>query len=194
LALPRICETVGFHPRESAMLRTFKIALFSATMLVAACKKSDKPATTTAEATTKAADPAKPADPTAKPADPTAKPADPTAKPADPAAAAPAATGTNSELETKGLAMMERMADMFAADAKDCDKLATDIKGFIAQNKELLGKLMANEKTQSDQQKSAFEARNKAAQESMMQKMTPAMTACRDNKNVEAAMKEFPTD
>jgi hypothetical protein len=172
------------------MLRTFKIALFSATMLAAACKKSDKPATMTPEPTTKAVDSTRPADPTAKPADPAAKPADPVA----PTAAASAATGTNSELETKGVAMMQRMADMFAADAKDCEKLAADVKGFIAQNKELLGQLMAMEKKQSEPERTAFEARNKAVQDAMMQKMTPAMNACRDNKSLEAAMKEFPTD
>lgn len=172
------------------MLRTFQIALFSATMLAAACKKSDKPATMAPEATTKAADSPRPADPTAKPADPAAKPADP----APPAAPPPAATGTNSELENKGVAMMQQMADMFATDAKDCEKLATDVKGFIAQNKELLGQLMAMEKKQTEQERTAFEARNKAVQETMMQKMTPAMTTCRDNKSLEAAMKEFPTD
>jgi uncharacterized lipoprotein YajG len=171
------------------MLRTLKIALFSATVLAAGCKKSDKPATMTPEATTK------PADPAAKPADPAAKPADPAAKPADPPAATPpAATGTNSELETKGIAMMQRMATMFATDGKDCEKLATDVKAFIAQNKELLGQLMAMEKAQTEQQRAAFEARNKAVQEDMLAKMTPAVTACRDNKSLEAAMKEFPTD
>jgi hypothetical protein len=174
------------------MLRTFKIALFSATLLAAACKKSDKPATVAAEATTKAPDPSKPADPAGKPADPAGKPADPAAKPADPAV--PAGTGTNTELENKGIAMMQRMADMFATDAKDCDKLATNVKGFIAQNKELLGQLMAMEKKQTEQERTAFEARNKAVQGAMMEKMTPAMNACRDNKNLEAAMKEFPTD
>jgi hypothetical protein len=160
------------------MLRTFTIALFSATMMAAACKNADKPATMAPEATTKAAASTKPADPAAKPADPVAA----------------SASGTNSELETKGVAMMQRMADMFAADAQDCEKLATDVKGFIAQNKELLGQLMAMEKKQSEQERTAFEARNKAAQAAMMQKMTPAMNACRDNKSLEAAMKEFPTD
>jgi hypothetical protein len=189
LALLRFCETVPFHSRELAMLRTFKIALFSAMMMAAACKKSEKPAATTAEMT-KAADPAKPAEP----ADPAAKPAGAAPAGAAPAGAAPAGAGSNTELENKGIAMMQRMADMFAGDAKDCDRLAADIKGFIAQNKELLGQLMAMEKTLSDDQKAAFEARNKPVQEAMMTKMTPAMEACRDNKSVEAAMKEFPTD
>jgi len=180
------------------MLRTFKIALFSAVMLAAACKKSDKPATMTAEATTKAAEPTKPVDPAAKPADPAVKPVDPAAKPADPAAAAAApagaGNGTNTELQSKGIAMMLRMADIFAGDGTDCEKLATDMKGFIAQNRPLLGQLMAMEKSLSEPDRAAFEARNKAAQDTMMQKMTPAMNACRDNKSLEAAMKEFPTD
>jgi hypothetical protein len=179
------------------MLRTFKIALFSAVMLAAACKKSDKPATMTAEATTKAAEPSKPADPAAGPVDPAAKPADPAAKPADPAAGAAtvaAPTGTNTELQSKGIAMMLRMADIFAGDGTDCEKLATDMRGFIAQNKLLLGQLIAMEKSLSEPDRAAFEARNKPAQDTMMQKMTPAMNACRDNKSLEAAMKEFPTD
>jgi hypothetical protein len=170
------------------MLRTFKIALFSATMLVAACKKSDKPAETKPADTTKAGDPSKPADPAAKP-DP-AKPADPAAKPAEPAAA----TGTNSELETKGIAMMQKMADVFAADEKDCEKLATDIKAFAAENKALFTELTAMEKKQSEQEKAAFEARNKGVQEAVMKKMGPTMTACGSNANVQAAMKEFPAD
>lgn len=183
------------------MLRTLQIALCSATMMVAACKKSDKPVPAVSE-TTKPADPAKPAD---SPASAAAKPADPVAGAsagsgagpatmARPADSAPVPTGTNSALETRGIAMMEKMADMFAADGKDCDKLAADIKGFIAQNKALLSELTTMEKQQSPQQREAFAARNKAVEQSVMQKMTPAMTACRDNKSVEAAMKEFPTD
>ncbi|HET7504544.1 MAG TPA: hypothetical protein VFK02_26160, partial [Kofleriaceae bacterium] len=132
-----------------------------------------------------------------KPADPAAKPADPAGKPGDPPAAAPAApaaAGSNTELENKGIAMMRSMADLFAADAKDCEKLAADIKAFIAKNKELLTQLVAMEKKMTDAEKAAFEERNKSEQAAMMQKMTPAMTACQDNKSLEAAMKEFPTD
>jgi len=180
------------------MLRTFKIALFSATMMAAACKKADKPATATTEATAKAADPARPADPMVKPGDPSAKSAEPAATPADPASqagsAAPAGAGTNSELENKAIAMMQQMADVFAADGKDCEKLATDIKAFIAKNKDLLAQLVAMEKKQSEPERRAFETRNRIAQESMMQKMTPAVDACHDNKSLEAAMKEFPTE
>jgi len=90
--------------------------------------------------------------------------------------------------------MMQKMGDIFAADAKDCEKLATDIRAFIAQNKELLAQLTAMEKKETDQEKAAFETRNKGVQEAVMQKMGPAMQACHDNKSVEAAMKEFPAD
>jgi hypothetical protein len=181
------------------MLRTLQIALCSATMMVAACKKADKPAPTAPEMAK--ADPAKPAVPSAPAADkPADKPADPTAAAGSgstmtkPDNAAPVPTGTNTELENKGIAMMLKMADMFAADGKDCDKLATDIKDFIGKNKPLLSELTAMEKKQSPQEREGFAARNKAIEQTVMQKMTPAMTACRDNKNVEAAMKEFPTD
>jgi hypothetical protein len=165
------------------MVRTFQIALFSAMLMVAACKKADQPAPVAAEPVTKATTPMKPGDP--------AKPADPAAKPGDPAA--PPATG-NNELENKGLAMMSRMADLFAADARDCEKLATDITAFIAQNKALIGQLTAMEKQQSPQDRAAFEARNKAVQQEVMTKVTPTMTACKDNKNVQAAMTSLAAD
>jgi uncharacterized lipoprotein YajG len=123
------------------------------------------------------------------------KQAEPTPPRPEPAKPAPgAAVAGNSELENKGVAMMQRMADMFAADAKDCDKLAVDIKAFIVENKELLGQLTELERSQSDQEKAAFEARNKPVQDQLMQKMDPTMQACAQNPQVQAAMKEFPTE
>jgi hypothetical protein len=167
------------------MSRTFQLVLISALLAAGACKKSDAPAVTKTEET-KPADPAK-ADP-AKPADP-AK-ADP-AKPADPA---PATGGANSELENKGIAMMQKLGDVFANDAKDCDKLATDLKAFLAENKPLIKEMTELEKKQSEAEKSAFEARNKKVQEEVQAKMEPAAKACADNKNVQEAMRDFPTD
>ena len=113
-----------------------------------------------------------------------------TAKPAAPVAA-PAG---NSELENKGIAMMQRMGDLFAADATDCDKLAVDIKAFIVQNRELLTQLTELERSQSDQEKSAFETRNKPVQDAVVAKMDPAMAKCGENPAVQAAMKDFPAD
>jgi len=168
------------------MSRTFQLVLISALLATGACKKSDAPAGTKTEET-KPADPAAKADP-AKPAEP-AK-ADP-AKPADPA---PAAGGANSELENKGIAMMQKLGDVFANDASNCDKLATDLKAFLADNKALIKEMTDLEKKQTEAEKAAFEARNKKVQEEVQAKMEPAAKACADNKNVQEAMREFPTD
>jgi hypothetical protein len=153
------------------MLRTFPVVLCSVTMLLTACKRADKPAGMTPDQVAKAGDPGKPADPAARPADP----------------ATSAATG-NRELEAKGIAMTQRMADLFVADAKDCEKMATDIRAFTAQNKALLDQLAEMEKHQTKQERAEFATRNRSTLEALLRKVTPAMTACRDNKSVEAAM------
>jgi uncharacterized lipoprotein YajG len=117
------------------------------------------------------------------------------AKPVAAKPAAPVATAAgNSELENKGIAMMQRMSDLFAGDAADCEKLAVDIKAFIVQNRELLGQLTELERSQSEQEKSAFEARNKPVQDAVVAKMDPAMEKCGQNPSVQAAMKDFPAD
>lgn len=164
------------------MVRTFPFLLCTVTMMVTGCKKADKAAGTTPDQVAKAGDPGTPAG--GKPADPAATPTDP-ATPADPATSS--ATG-NSELEAKGIAMTQRMAEMFVADAKDCEKMATDIRAFTAQNKALLDQLAELEKHQTAQEREAFEKRNQPMLEALLKKVMPAMTACRDNKNVEAAM------
>src|SRR4029079_16678810 len=138
------------------MPRAFLLVLLSVLVVTAACKKSETPAGTKTEET-KAADPAKAGD-TAKPAEPAKTAA---AKPADPA---PAAGGTNSEVEAKAIAMMQKLGDMFVADAKDCEKLATDLKAFLADNKTVISEMTAFEKKQSEADKAAFEARNKKTQ------------------------------
>lgn len=167
------------------MSRALQLVLLSVLLVTTACKKSETPAGTKTEEA-KPADPAK-ADP-AKPAEP-AK-VDP-AKPADPT---PAAGGANSALENKGIAMMQKLGDVFANDAKDCDKLATDLKAFLAENKGLIKEMTELEKKQSEAEKAAFEARNKKVQEEVQGKMEPAAKACADNKNVQEAMRDFPTD
>jgi hypothetical protein len=172
------------------MSRTFQLVLFSASLSIvvalSACKKSDAPAGPKTEEA-KPADQSKAGDPS-KPAD-TAK-----ADPAKPAAPPPAAAGTNSDFENKAIATMQKLGDVFANDAKDCEKLATDLKAFLAENKAVIVEMTALEKKQTEAEKAAFEARNKAVQDAVQAKMEPAAKACADNKNVQAAMKEFPTD
>jgi hypothetical protein len=156
------------------MYRTLTIALLSTTLALVACTKSAQPA------------PAKPAEPTAAAAP---------AKPAEPATPAPAgAAPGNSELENKGIAMLQRMADLFVSDEKDCEKLAVDLKAFIAQNKGLITELNQLEHTQTEQQKATFEANNKGVQQALVERMKPALTACGSNPKVQAAMQDFPSD
>jgi hypothetical protein len=158
-------------------------------LLIAACKTSDGPAT---EAKATPAPPTRSIAPTPQPvlpAPPPPAPAAPGARP-EPAKAEPA--GSNTELETKGLAVMQRMADLFAADAKDCDKLGADLKAFVAENKPLIGDLLKHEDRQSAEQRAAFTRRNAVAQAAIAQKMQAALTACASNTAVLAAMKEFP--
>ncbi len=149
------------------MLRKITIAVCSTTWLWAACAKPDQPG---------AAKPTEPASAAAKPADAADKPA------------------SNTPIENQGIAMMQRMGDMFAADANDCEKLAADIKAFIAQNTPLINQLNQAERTQSPDERDAFEKRNKGVQDAVMQKMNPAITACGGNSNVQSAMKQFPSD
>lgn len=165
------------------MFRTFQIALFSATLMVTACKKTDQPAASGAEPVTKATTPNKPADPS-QPAAPAAKPADSVALP----------VAGNNELENKSIAMMYRMADIVVADAQDCEKLATNMKAFIRQNKPLLDQLAAMNEQQTEQERAAFETRNRAVQAEVLKKVTPGMTACGENKNVQAAMQELSSE
>jgi hypothetical protein len=186
------------------MVRTLTIALFSATLLAAACKKSEAPAAKPEDKagdTSKPADPPKPADPAAakvgdspKPADPAAvKPGDPP-KPADPAAGAAGGTGLTPELEGKMVTATTKMGDIFAAGAKDCEKLATDIKAFAVENKELIGQIKAVEKTLTPEQKQAFDTRHRGEQEAVMTKMEATTKACGENKNVQAAMAALEAD
>jgi len=84
--------------------------------------------------------------------------------------------------------MTQRMADLFVADAKDCEKMATDIRAFIAQNKALMDQLAEMEKHLTAQEREAFGKRNRSTLEALLTKVKPAFNACRDNKSVEAVM------
>lgn len=156
-------------------------------LLIAACKTSDAPAT---EA--KATPPTRSIAPTPEPALPAPPPPAAAASGAKPEPARTEPAGSNTELETKGLAVMQRMADLFAADARDCDKLGADLKAFVAENKPLIGDLLKHEDKQNAEQRAAFTRRNAVAQAAIAQKMQAALTACASNAAVLAAMKEFP--
>lgn len=167
------------------MSRTFLAATLAA-VLASACKTSDR----------RAAPPPppapRPAAPSSRPGAPPELPAAPEPAPPPVAAAAEPAAGSNSELEARGLAAMQKMAELFAADARDCDRLARDLKVFIADNRPLIAELVTFEDHQSDAQRAAFTRRNAATQAAIGLKMQSALSSCAANPAVLAAMKEFP--
>jgi hypothetical protein len=163
------------------MSRTFLAAMLVAALACCKTSKTDSPAPEPARSVAVATPAAQPALPAAT--EPAAPPA---AAPAEPTA------GSNTELETKGIATMQRMADMFAADARDCERLATDLKAFIAENKPLIAQLVELEDHQSDAARAAFTRRNAQTQAQIGLKMQQALTTCASNPGVLAAMKEFP--
>jgi len=159
------------------------IAVCSFGLLAGACKKKDdaKKTDTPAAATDPAA---KPADGT-KPADPTAKPADPAAKPADPAA--PAAGADDAQ---KYVDLMTNLGKVFAADGKDCAKLATDVKKYVADNKATFEAMKKRDEAQTPEQKKAEDEKYKPQMDQFMKDIGPSAEACKDNKDLDAAMKD----
>jgi hypothetical protein len=159
------------------MSRTFRTAMLVAMTLLAGCK-------------TKQADPpsaAKPAG-TAR-SSPGAMPALP--DPPRPAPAAPAAAvlATPAETQARNMAAMQHLADTLAADATDCEKLAVDLKGFIAENRPLVAMLVAAANWPSDDRQTGSDHATAAA---VARKLHTAVTTCAATSSVAAAMKDLP--
>lgn len=139
-------------------------------VLLSACKTDNQPKP--------APEPAKPAP--AKPPEPPKPPVQDQAPP------------TPAELEAKSFTIVEKMGDLFLADAKDCDKLAVDLKAFIAENKPIMLQLSEMERHQSPEERKAYNERTKVRQDDEMKRIQPAVDACKSNANVQAAMAEIP--
>ncbi len=149
------------------MIRNLIVA-FSLSMLVAACGKDD----------TKPADD-KPAAPAPKPTAATPPAAPPSAPVPTPVPApAPAAGGSattftdNADYEAKGLALMNSMIAVFAADGTDCAKLATDITKFIGDNQDKFSAFKAYE-TAHPEAKKEMETKSADVMKDFMAKATP---------------------
>jgi hypothetical protein len=126
------------------------------------------------------------------PADPVAKPADPPKtdpKPPDPKAATDASGDT--ELEKKGLALLQKMGDVISTNSNNCDKLATELKQFTVDNKDTFQALKDMDKTQTKEQKEAFENRHKDEFKAFEGKIMPVVQKCQGNANVMAALQEM---
>jgi hypothetical protein len=115
----------------------------------------------------------------------TAEPRLPDPAPApDPAAAA--------ELERRGVAAIQQLGDTLAGDANDCERIAADLRTFVAGNKPLLAQLAAAQQRDTDNPRSA--AVRSGASASAGQKLQQAIAICASNPGVVAVMKEFPAD
>jgi hypothetical protein len=162
------------------MSRTFCTAMLLAALL-AGCK-------------TKQADPtaARPAE--ARRTAPGAAPALPD-PPSGPASAPPgsvqdpAHTQAQNEAQARNIAALQHLADTLGDDARDCDKLAVDLKAFIAGNRALLAELMAAANRPSDDLPSGA---NHAAAAAAARKLQTAMATCVASSSVAAAMKDLP--
>jgi hypothetical protein len=110
----------------------------------------------------------------------------PPSSPAAPAAAAPA---TPAEAQARNIAAMQHLADTLAGDAQDCEKLAVDLKAFIAENRAVLAQLMAAANRPTD---AAPSAATHAAAAAAARKLQTAMTTCAATASVAAAMKDLP--
>ncbi len=104
----------------------------------------------------------------------------------------PKIVGVNNDMETKGLALMDKMTDMFVADGTNCDKLAADLKTFITQNKPFMEQLETYEKTQTAEQKHNFEIRNMERTETGAAKIKPVMEACATSTALQTVLKDMP--
>lgn len=123
------------------------------------------------------------------PADPVAKPADPPKT--DPKPADPAAAGGDSELEKKAVVLIQKIGDVIAANGGNCDKLATEIKQFTADNKDTFQALRDLDKTQTKEQKEAFETRHKDDLKALEGKIMPVVQKCQSNAAAMAALQEM---
>ena len=107
--------------------------------------------------------------------------------PSAPASAAPPATPADAQ--ARNIAAMQHLADTLAGDAQDCEKLAVDLKAFIADNRAVLAQLMAAANRPTDDAPSG--ARHAAAA-AAARKLQTAMTTCAATASVAAAMKDLP--
>lgn len=110
---------------------------------------------------------------------------DPPASPAAPAAA-PAAP---ADTQARNIAAMQHLADTLAGDTQDCEKLAVDLKAFIADNRAVLAQLIAAANRPTD---AAPSGASHAAAAAVARKLQTAMAACATTASVAAAMKDLP--
>jgi hypothetical protein len=160
-------------PEEISMSRTHCTAMLMAMTLLAGCKtqRQDPPSA-------------------AKPAGTARSPAKATpALPDPPPSASAAALPPPAETQARNMAAMQHLADTLTADATDCEKLAVDLKGFVAENQPLVAMLVAAANWPTDDRATGSDYATAAA---VARKLHTAMTTCAATSSVAAAMKGLP--
>lgn len=150
---------------------TISVCVFG--LLGAACKKKDE---------------AKNTPPAAAPAGDTKTAEAP--KPAEPPPAAPAAPAAADDDGKKDMDLFVGLGNLFAADAKDCAKLATDVKKYIADNKAGFDAAKKRDEAMTPEQRKAQKEKYGAQMEQFMKNVDSASETCKDNKDLDAAMKD----
>ncbi|MBX3156855.1 MAG: hypothetical protein KF773_12850 [Deltaproteobacteria bacterium] len=104
---------------------------------------------------------------------------------------APAGADGDSELQTRGLALIVKMGDMVAGHTGDCPSLGKKLSAFMTEHKPLLDELNADEASQSPEAKKAFEDRHKAELEAFLGKVETNIKKCQGDPDVAAALSAF---
>jgi hypothetical protein len=117
--------------------------------------------------------------------------------PGAPTPAAPTAPAAGGDIkdaadyEAKGTAVMKQMIDIFATDGKDCAKLAADVNKFMDANLGNFKAFDAFEKAHPDAE-AALKTKEEALSKEFEAKAGPSIDACKDNKDLQAALAKMP--
>jgi hypothetical protein len=129
----------------------------------------------------------------AKPAEPGAaekKADDKTAPAAAPAGDGPTVANAQ-QYEALGMDMTNKLLAIFAADGKDCDKLAADMTKFGEENRKTFEAIKNFEKANPDAEK-AFDEKMKPREKEFEEKLSPAFDACQNHEGMKKAMQSLP--
>jgi len=149
---------------------TFRTAALVALVALTACK-------------TRQAEP-----PAAKPTEPPRSAQGPVPTlPESSRSADPAAQAAAAQAQARGIAAIQHLADTLTADARDCDKLAVDLRAFIAGNRPLLAALMTSASQPADP-----EVADRPAASAAARSLQTAMAGCLASPAVADAMKQLP--
>ena len=83
----------------------------------------------------------------------------------------------------------EQLATIVDKDKADCDKMATEIKAFVAKNGKELHQLGEEGKNRTPEQQAAFKQKYGARIQGAMQKMNGGIVTCHTNPKVMEALK-----